>query len=254
VFLLDRFELIRQGRHHLHAKSRHQECLPRNEIGFNTSIVRKAIAQGPAGLRKGQRTALRNAKRYLVEAEDPWKKDTKLLSDWQTSLDARYHAHARYARRWRPRFLAALSVTRSPRLSADHAGIQHQTAYNHRKLDRAFAKQWDEAQEHATDLLEARAFQRALEGDLEPVYYMGVVVDYVRKFDSRLQIEMLRANRADKFKTASVNVNIGARGDVFILTEEQRKELQAINRAWLLNHPIPPSHSVTLAPQQLTNG
>jgi hypothetical protein len=79
-------------------------------------------------------------------------------------------------------------------------------------------------------MLHARAFQRALEGDLEPVYYMGVVVDYVRKFDSRLQIEMLRAHRPDKFKTAGVNVNVAARGDIFVLSEEQRHELQAINR------------------------
>jgi hypothetical protein len=70
-----------------------------------------------------------------------------------------------------------------------------------------------------------------LEGDLEPVYYMGRVVDYVRKFDSRLQIEMLRAHRPDKFKTAGVNLNLGVKGDVFVLTEEQRLELQAINRA-----------------------
>ena len=199
----------------------------------NTSIVTEGIAQGPVGLRKAQRTAQRNAKQYLVEAEGHWKKDTKLLSDWQTSLDARYHAHARYARRWRPRFLAALSVTRSPRLSARHAGIQHQTAYNHRKLDHAFATQWDEAQEHATDLLEARAFQRALEGDLEPVYYMGVVVDYVRKFDGRLQIEMLRGLRPDRFKSGRVQVNRGVKSDVFALSEDQRRELLAINREFL---------------------
>src|SRR5262245_14159935 len=43
------------------------------------------------------------------------------------------------------------------------------------------------------EMLHARAFQRALEGDLEPIYYMGVVVGYIRKFDTKLQIEMLRA-------------------------------------------------------------
>jgi hypothetical protein len=98
---------------------------------------------------------------------------------------------------------------------------------------------WAQACERAVDLLEARAFQRALEGDLEPVYYMGVPVDYVRKFDSRLQIEMLRANRSDKFKTAGVQVNLATKGDVFVLTEEQRHELQRINREWLETAPLP---------------
>ena len=59
---------------------------------------------------------------------------------------------------------------------------------------------------------------------------MGVVVGYVRKFDSKLQIEMLRAYRPDRFKTPGTQVNIGTKGDVFVLTEEQRHELQAINR------------------------
>jgi hypothetical protein len=102
-------------------------------------------------------------------------------------------------------------------------------AYYHRKHDPEFAKQWDEAREYGIEMLHARAFQRALEGDLEPVYYMGVVVGYMRKFDSKLQIEMLRAYRPDRFKTAGVNVNVGVRGDVFVLTEEQRLELQRIN-------------------------
>jgi hypothetical protein len=95
----------------------------------------------------------------------------------------------------------------------------------------------EDAQEHAIDLLEARCFQRALEGDLEPVYYMGVVVDYVRKFDSRLAIELLKANRPDKFKTPGTQVKVATRGDVFMLTEEQRHELMRLNRQWLEAHP-----------------
>jgi hypothetical protein len=110
-------------------------------------------------------------------------------------------------------------------------------AYQHRERDKEFAQQWDEAIETALDLLHARVFQRCLEGDLEPVYYMGVVVDYVRKFDSKLQIEMLRAYRPDRFKTPGTQVNIGTKGDVFVLTEEQRHELQRINREWLLANP-----------------
>jgi len=43
--------------------------------------------------------------------------------------------------------------------------------------------------------------QRCLEGDVEPIYWQGivVVVDHVRKFDSRLQIEMLRALMPNTF-------------------------------------------------------
>ena len=46
---------------------------------------------------------------------------------------------------------------------------------------------------------------------------MGVPVSYIRKYDSKLQIEMLRAHCPDRFKTAGVNVNIGAKSDIFVL-------------------------------------
>jgi hypothetical protein len=85
---------------------------------------------------------------------------------------------------------------------------------------------------------------------------MGVVVDYVRKFDSRLQVEMLRALRPATFKTPGTQVNIGTKGDVFVLTEEQRHELQAINRKRIerMNAELPASHGGTLEQGRLTNG
>jgi hypothetical protein len=229
------------------------------ELGFNTTAVEKAVAAGPAGLRSAQRIALNYAKKYLVDAEDHWKQDSQFLRDWQTSLDARYRAHARYARRWRPRFLAALSVTHSPRLSSDYAGVQHQTAYNHRKLDPEFARQWEDAQDHAIELLHARTFQRALEGDLEPVYYMGVPVGYIRKFSDKLQIEMLRAYRPDRFKTpGQAPINIDTGNKILVLDEATRMRLIEKRRQALALMPGPDeekekSHSETAQLEPLTH-
>ena len=93
-------------------------------------------------------------------------------------------------------------------------------AYYHRKHDPQFAKQWEEAREHGIEMLHARVWQRCVQGDLEPVDYMGEVVGYVRKFSDKLQIEMLRAYRPDKFKRPGTQVNIGTKGDVFVPTEE----------------------------------
>jgi hypothetical protein len=59
---------------------------------------------------------------------------------------------------------------------------------------------------------------------------MGRAVGYIRKFSDKLQIEMLREYRPDRFKTPGTNVNIGVKGDVFVLTEEQRHELIDMNR------------------------
>jgi hypothetical protein len=93
--------------------------------------------------------------------------------------------------------------------------------------------------DYAGELLESRAFQRALEGDVEPIVYIGVIVGHIRKFDSRLQIELLRAYQPGKFKTPGANVNIATKSDIFVLTEELRHELMRINREWLLSNPIP---------------
>jgi hypothetical protein len=229
------------------------------QLGHTTILVDKALAAGPAGLRKAQRVALKFARQFQQEAEDHFKKRTDFLNRWFDSNDPNARAGARYALVWRPKFLAGLSLTNSPTLAAQFARTTKQTVYNHRKWDSEFAQQWQEAIENAVDLLHARAFQRALEGDCEPVFYMGVPVAYVRKFDSRLQIELLRAYRPDRFKTpGGASVNVGTRGDVFVLTEEQRHELIRINREYLTTTPIPtddpPSHSVTSQPPQLTNG
>jgi hypothetical protein len=205
----------------------------------STSIVDKALAAGPAGLRKAQRVALRFARQFQQETEDHFKKRTKFLNQWFDSNDPNARACARYALVWRPKFLAGLSLTNSPTLAARFARTTKQTVYNHKKWDSEFAEQWQEAVDHAVELLHARCFQRALEGDCEPVFYMGVRVGYVRKFDSRLQIELLRAYKPDTFKTADVSVNIGTKGDVFVLTEEQRHELMRLNREWLLANPPP---------------
>jgi hypothetical protein len=53
------------------------------------------------------------------------------------------------------------------------AGISCVTALTHRHQDADFAVQCKEAEEYAVDLLQGHAFQRALEGVLEPMYYMA---------------------------------------------------------------------------------
>lgn len=42
---------------------------------------------------------------------------------------------------------------------------------------------------------------------------------------------------SERFKRPWMQVNVAAKSDVFVLTEEQRHELIEINRQWLLEHP-----------------
>jgi hypothetical protein len=229
------------------------------DIGTTTALLNDVLAKGPSGIRAAQRAAMRAAQAFQVEIETHWRRPTKFIESLQSATsDSRGRAQARFALAWRPKFLAALSLTRCVLLAARASHITRKTAYEHRKIDEEFAAQWQEAEADAIELLHARAFQRALEGDCEPIWYMGIRVGYVRKFDSRLQLEMLRAYRPDTFKTAGVQVNVGTRGDVFVLTEDQRHKLMDINREWLLDpSTIAKDDSgqvVTEQPEGLSNG
>jgi hypothetical protein len=53
-------------------------------------------------------------------------------------------------------------------------------------------------------------------------------------------------------------VNIGTKGDIFVLSEDQRHDLIKINREFLESAPVPTrglpaSHSVTQQPERLTH-
>src|SRR5436190_17493331 len=87
----------------------------------NSAILTNVLAGGPAGLRKAQRYAVRHAKQFIDDASDQWKEDTPYLRELQADSSDRSRACARYARRWRPKFLAWLSITNSPRIAAQCA-------------------------------------------------------------------------------------------------------------------------------------
>jgi hypothetical protein len=51
------------------------------------------------------------------------------------------------------------------------------------------------------ELLHDVSMRSAIEGDCEPVFWQGIQVGHIRKFDNRLRIEMLRVHMPGKFKT-----------------------------------------------------
>jgi hypothetical protein len=206
------------------------------ELGPNTLFMQELIKATPDQIAKAEHIALKYSAKFGQEFEAAWFLET----EWLTKLKSVHRVRARAALRWRPKFLAALAIGRTMVFACKAANVAYNTAKYHRAQDRQFDEQCLAAMDYAGELLESRAFQRALEGDVEPIVYMGVVVGHVRKFDSRLQIELLRAYRPDRFKTPGVNVNVGVKSDIFVLTEEQRHELMRINREWLLANPPQP--------------
>jgi hypothetical protein len=124
-------------------------------------------------------------------------------------------------------------------MSCRKAKVGHSTVDYHLKNDPDFAEQAEAAKAYAIDLLHTRAMQRAIEGDCEPVYWQGIEVGHVRKFDSRLQIEMLRAYMPDKFKTPGAGqINVDTGDKILAMDEDLRAKLIAAHREAILAEPV----------------
>ncbi len=135
--------------------------------------------------------------------------------------------------RWRPRFLKALAMSCSVVFATKAARVSYNTFKAHQRNDPEFAAEVREAEEEGAQLLHNACWRAAVEGDVEPVYWNGEVVGNVRKFDSRLRIEMLRAHLPAKFKqpgTANVKINAAGGASVLVIGKAERGELVALRQ------------------------
>ncbi|GAB6853055.1 hypothetical protein [Asaia astilbis] len=121
-------------------------------------------------------------------------------------------------------FLDQLRKTGNASEAARAAGIDRKTAYNWRKNDEQFSDHWTQALEEATDLLEAEARRRAIEGYDEPVLYAGRLICDAegrpvtrKRYSDGLLRMLLRANRPSNY--AEVQSCSEAPGAEFSLTE-----------------------------------
>jgi len=65
-------------------------------------------------------------------------------------------------RDWRPSFLSTFAGTGIVRVACHAAGISRTQAYRERQQNPRFAEAWDQAEEDATEALEAEARRRAM--------------------------------------------------------------------------------------------
>jgi hypothetical protein len=167
------------------------------ELGTVTLHTEGIIKGGADELIRAHKEAARLSAKFGEVFEEKW----FLLTPWLRQLRLTHRARARYALTWRPRFLATVALSRSVMMGARAARVSPQTVMAHRRADPDFEAQVMAAEEHAVELLHDVTFKSALEGDCEPVFWQGIQVGHIKKFDNRLRIEMLRAHMPDKFKT-----------------------------------------------------
>lgn len=191
--------------------------------GTLTLQTEAMIRGGADELIRAHREAARLSAKFGETFEPQW----CLMTPWLRQLRLTHRARARYALTWRPRFLATVALSRSVMMGARAARVSPQTVMAHRRADPDFEVQVMAAEEHAVELLHDVTFKRALEGDCEPIFWQGIQVGHVKKYDGRLQLEMLRAHMPKVFKTpgSKAPLAIGDNANILIVDDETRAKL-----------------------------
>jgi hypothetical protein len=183
------------------------------------------IYDGPDALVRATHQAAKLAAKFGEDFEAKWFLETEWLRSLR--IDHRGCERVKYALRWRPRYLATLALSGSVILAAKRAQVSPETVMPHRVNDKDFAAQVDAARAYHGQLLLDVCMKSAIEGDCEPVYWQGIKVGHIRKYDSRLRVEMLRAYHPTLFKTPGNNVNVNVDNrKVTIMTPEWESEIQ----------------------------
>ena len=104
---------------------------------------------------------------------------------------------------WRPKFLELLARSLNVVLSANGAGVNRSTAYEQRRTDPAFAKQWDDAIQEAIERLEASAYERA------------------KNVSDTLAIFLLKSHKPERYQERYRNTNVTIEIDLSQLTDAQ---------------------------------
>jgi hypothetical protein len=221
------------------------------ELGTLHLHTENIIGSGAQALLKSHRRAAKLAHMYGEEFIAEWRLKTKWLEQLESSsvsylsdpsdipnmshssysMGARNRACVRYAMMWRPTFLAVVALSYELLIGCKAAGVSHMTVARQRKADPDFDAQVIAAQAHCISLLHAMSLRSAIEGESEPVFWQGIRVGYIKKFDNRLRIELLRAHLPAKFKTpgsGQAPLIAGDNNKVVVIDAARRAQLVAL--------------------------
>lgn len=93
-------------------------------------------------------------------------------------------------------FLEALRVSGCVRAACAQVGLSTTSAYRAKRRMAEFSDAWELMLRYRAPALEAAAFQRAVEGWLEPVFYKGEQIGKRRRYSDGLLLALLLRERA----------------------------------------------------------
>lgn len=131
---------------------------------------------------------------YTSTRQNPWRQRAR-------EYDSQYKGPVH----WR-HVINVIAATGQYAIACREAGVSVQKFNEKRERYKEFAEAVIEAQVYFRQaVLEKAALTRAVDGWLEPVFYQGDEVGYVRKFSDSLLGKLLEGNSPDKFRSKSEN-------------------------------------------------
>ena len=134
-------------------------------------------------------------------------------------------------------FLERLAECGSVSDAARSVGMSRESAYALRRRSdaRGFVQAWDAARALATEHLTEVAWDRALHGQVRPIYYHGELVGETRHFDNRLLLALIAQNRA------AAGVALPSAELVAAVAADWDAALERAERGEALAEPAPPA-------------
>jgi hypothetical protein len=114
-------------------------------------------------------------------------------------------------------YLQLLSQNGLVNLNARALAVAVETIRMTRKRDPLFEEAYQEALSQFRDRIEAEVFQRGMIGHDEPIFYMGVVVGWVRKPSDRM-LELLAKRHVPEFRE-KFSADVKVTGGVLVVTQ-----------------------------------
>ncbi len=123
---------------------------------------------------------------------------TQFAVDPESQLAPTRHRDDGWTAQRQRAFLERLAECGSVAQAARSVGMSRESAYAlRRRADAAaFVQAWDAARALAVEHLTEVAWDRALNGQVRPIYYHGELVGETRHFDNRLLLALIAQNRA----------------------------------------------------------
>jgi hypothetical protein len=100
-----------------------------------------------------------------------------------------------WTKRKKERFLDTLARTANVTEATRACGMCRDAAYNLRRRDAGFRRDWEKALVEALDVLADRLLEYGLNGATVKIRYQGKVVDEEVRFDPKMALSLLRLHR-----------------------------------------------------------